>query len=57
MNIKIIIFSILLFLKYNKMKNNFFKVKIRDKETNYKKILELLKLSAENNIIHLNYYK
>ena len=37
------------------MKNIFFKVKFRDKNTNYNKILELLKLSAENNIIHLNY--
>ena len=39
------------------MKFYSFKVKIRDKNNKYDKILELLKLSNGNNITNLNYNK
>ena len=39
------------------MKNNLFKIKIRDKNDKYNEIFELLKLSVGNNITDLNYNK
>ena len=39
------------------MKFYSFKVKIRDKNTQLDKILELLKISSGNNITNLNYNK
>ena len=39
------------------MKNNLFKIKIRDKNDKYNEIFELLKLSVGNNITELNYNK
>ena len=37
------------------MKNNLFKIKIKDKNDKYNEIFELLKLSVGNNITELNY--